>query len=51
MNDLHNVYSVLGLEPGESLHAIIRQYKRLLLVWHPGRFPMGKDKQISIGFL
>jgi curved DNA-binding protein CbpA len=45
MNDLHKAYNVLGLEPGESLQTILRQYKRLVLVWHPDRFPMGKAKQ------
>lgn len=37
MNPLHKAYQVLGLEPGTSMEAVKRRYKRLVLVWHPDR--------------
>ncbi len=45
MNDLHKAYNVLGLEPGTSLEAILRRYKRLIMVWHPDRFPTEDAKK------
>lgn len=44
MNDLHKAYQILGLEPGASLEAITRRYKRLIMVWHPDRFPTHDGK-------
>lgn len=39
MNKFQNAYFVLGLEPGASRETVQRRYKRLILVWHPDRFP------------
>lgn len=44
MNDLHSAYSILGLEPGSSMDAIQRRYKRLIMVWHPDRFQNAEGK-------
>jgi hypothetical protein len=44
MSDLLKAYSVLGLEPGSPKDAIQSRYKRLVLVWHPDRFPTNEGK-------
>lgn len=45
MNDLHKAYQVLGLDPGTSLDALKRRYKRLAIVWHPDRMPNDAGKR------
>lgn len=47
MNDLHKAYAVLGLEPGSSLDAIMRRYKRLIMVWHPDRAPTAEHQEFA----
>ena len=42
--NLRKAYFVLGLEPGASLETINRRYKRLIMVWHPDRFPTADGK-------
>lgn len=42
---LQKAYFVLGLEPGSSLDAINRRHKRLIMVWHPDRFPTEEGKK------
>jgi len=42
---LAKAYRVLGLEPGASMDAINRRYKRLIMVWHPDRFPTDDGKK------
>lgn len=37
MNEIHQAYSALGLEPGAPFEAIKRRYRKLVLVWHPDR--------------
>ncbi|MBZ0186179.1 MAG: J domain-containing protein [Candidatus Obscuribacterales bacterium] len=37
MNEIHQAYSALGLEPGATFEAIKRRYRKLVLVWHPDR--------------
>lgn len=36
---LQKAYFILGLEPGSDLDKVIRRHKRLIMVWHPDRFP------------
>lgn len=42
---LQKAYVTFGLEYGSSLDAIKRRYKRLIMVWHPDRFPNAQGKQ------
>lgn len=42
---LQKAYFILGLEPGSPLDTITRRYKRLILVWHPDRFPTEEGKK------
>ena len=42
--NLRKAYFVLGLEPGASFETINRRYKRLIMVWHPDRFPTADGK-------
>ncbi len=45
MSDLQKAYSILGLEPGAPMDVIQRRYKRLIMVWHPDRFPNDEGKK------
>ena len=47
MNELHKAYAVLGLDPGSSMEAIMRRYKRLIMVWHPDRAPSPEHKEFA----
>lgn len=42
---LQKAYFVLGLEPGAPLDKINRRHKRLIMVWHPDRFPTADGKK------
>lgn len=42
---LQKAYFVLGLEPGSPLDSINRRHKRLIMVWHPDRFPTEDGKK------
>jgi len=42
---LAKAYFILGLEPGAPLDTINRRYKRLIMVWHPDRFPTADGKK------
>jgi curved DNA-binding protein CbpA len=42
---LQRAYFILGLEPGAPLETINTRYKRLILVWHPDRFPSAEGKK------
>jgi curved DNA-binding protein CbpA len=42
---LQKAYVTFGLEYGSSFDAIKRRYKRLIMVWHPDRFPNAEGKQ------
>jgi len=42
---LQKAYFVLGLEPGTPLDKITRRHKRLIMVWHPDRFPTADGKK------
>ncbi|HNB20840.1 MAG TPA: DnaJ domain-containing protein [Candidatus Obscuribacter sp.] len=42
---LQKAYFVLGLEPGAPLDKITRRHKRLIMVWHPDRFPTEEGKK------
>lgn len=42
---LQKAYVTFGLEYGASFEAIKRRYKRLIMVWHPDRFPNAEGKQ------
>ena len=42
---LQHAYFVLGLEPGAPLDKITRRHKRLIMVWHPDRFPTDDGKK------
>lgn len=42
---LQKAYVTFGLEHGSSFDAIKRRYKRLIMVWHPDRFPNAEGKQ------
>lgn len=44
MNDLHQCYKALGLEPGASLEAVNQAYKDLAFVWHPDRIPKDNSR-------
>jgi len=45
MNELHNAYTALGLEPGTPFETIKRRYRRLALVWHPDRMTNAEAKR------
>ncbi len=42
---LQNAYFVMGLEPGAALDKVTRRHKRLIMVWHPDRFPTADGKK------
>jgi curved DNA-binding protein CbpA len=42
---LQKAYFVMGLEPGAALDKITRRHKRLIMVWHPDRFPTADGKK------
>ena len=42
---LQKAYFVLGLEPGAPMDKITRRHKRLIMVWHPDRFPTEDGKK------
>jgi hypothetical protein len=42
---LQKAYFILGLEPGSPLDKITRRHKRLIMVWHPDRFPTEDGKK------
>ena len=42
---LAKAYFALGLEPGAPLDKITRRHKRLIMVWHPDRFPTDEGKK------
>jgi curved DNA-binding protein CbpA len=42
---LQSAYFVMGLEPGAALDKVIRRHKRLIMVWHPDRFPTADGKK------
>jgi curved DNA-binding protein CbpA len=44
MSEIQKALRTLGLEPGSSKDAIQRRYKRLIMVWHPDRFPTSEGK-------
>lgn len=41
---LQDAYFVLGCKPGDPLEKIVRRHKRLIMVWHPDRFPTTDGK-------
>ena len=45
MSEIHKALAIFGLEPGASQEAIQRRYKRLIMVWHPDRFPTEDGKK------
>lgn len=45
MSEIHKALAIFGLEPGASQDAIQRRYKRLIMVWHPDRFPNEDGKK------
>ncbi|MGI0135400.1 MAG: J domain-containing protein, partial [Candidatus Micrarchaeaceae archaeon] len=42
---LAKAYFILSLEPGAPLDKIIKRHKRLIMVWHPDRFPTEDGKK------
>lgn len=42
---LQKAYVTFGLEHGSSFEVVKRRYKRLIMVWHPDRFPTVEGKQ------
>lgn len=44
MSELQKSLRILGLDPGSSKDAIQTRYKRLIMVWHPDRFPTDEGK-------
>lgn len=42
---LQKAYVTFGLEHGASFEVVKRRYKRLIMVWHPDRFPTAEGKQ------
>jgi DnaJ domain len=42
---LQKAYFILGLEPGAPMDKITRRHKRLIMVWHPDRFPTDDGKK------
>jgi hypothetical protein len=45
MSEIHKALAIFGLDPGSSQDAIQRRYKRLIMVWHPDRFPTDDGKK------
>jgi hypothetical protein len=45
MSEIHKALAIFGLDPGASQDAIQRRYKRLIMVWHPDRFPNEDGKK------
>jgi len=45
MSEIHKALAIFGLDPGVSQDAIQRRYKRLIMVWHPDRFPTEDGKK------
>lgn len=45
MSEIHKALNIFGLEPGASREAIQTRYKRLIMVWHPDRFPNEDGKK------
>lgn len=45
MNNLHQAYIDLGIPVGSSLEAVERRYKRLVMAWHPDRYPNEEHKR------
>jgi len=41
---LQKAYFILGLEPGAPMDKVTRRHKRLIMVWHPDRFPTADGK-------
>lgn len=44
MSEIQKALRIMGLEPGASKEAIATRYKRLIMVWHPDRFPTADGK-------
>lgn len=44
MSQIQRALRTMGLEPGASKEAIATRYKRLIMVWHPDRFPTADGK-------
>lgn len=50
LDDLHECYRMLEVEPGASLDEVKRSYRELVKVWHPDRFshdPKLRDKAVD----
>ena len=45
MSSLQQAYVDLGIPIGSSLEAIERRYKRLVMAWHPDRYPNEEHKR------
>ncbi len=45
MSSLQQAYVDLGIPVGSSLEAIERRYKRLVMAWHPDRYPNEEHKR------
>ncbi len=45
MSEIHKALGIFGLDPGVTQDAIQRRYKRLIMVWHPDRFPTEDGKK------
>lgn len=45
MNNLHQAYLDLGIPVGSSQEAMERRYKRLVMAWHPDRYPNEEHKR------
>jgi hypothetical protein len=44
MSEIQKSLRILGLDPGSSKDMVQRRYKRLIMVWHPDRFPTSEGK-------
>jgi curved DNA-binding protein CbpA len=44
MSEIQKSLRILGLDPGSSKDMVQRRYKRLIMVWHPDRFPTTEGK-------
>jgi hypothetical protein len=42
---LAKAYFILSLEPGSPMDKITKRHKRLIMVWHPDRFPTEEGKK------
>jgi curved DNA-binding protein CbpA len=42
---LQKAYFILGLQPGDPFDKVLRRHKRLVVVWHPDRFPTADGKK------